>query len=214
MTAPVPWSALRPALVEFAPMLRRCGQLEPDGLARLVARGDELALFARLPFAVLAARTLPTTPPAGLDVTVRTAELLTWTDAAAEQAAPRRCDEHWRGGLPPSAGWQRVETVGDDVIRPLVRAGALALKDAARRGAHGGADPQVADALLDSIVLTATSGAARVEISLRMLSALTRMGFLARGSNAHLDLAGRWTRVAGAYGSIYAQAAGGLALSG
>jgi hypothetical protein len=29
------------------------------------------------------------------------------------------------------------------------------------------------------------------------------MGFLARGSAAHVDVAGRWTRVAAVYGSVF-----------
>ena len=33
------------------------------------------------------------------------------------------------------------------------------------------------------------------------------MGFLARGSHAHVDVCGRWTRVAATYGTVYAEAA-------
>jgi hypothetical protein len=47
-----------------------------------------------------------------------------------------------------------------------------------------------------------------VEITLRTLSALTRMGFLPRGSHAAIDVAGRWVRVAAAYGSVYAERPG------
>jgi hypothetical protein len=213
VSGPIPWGALRAPLVELAPMLRRCQQLDPNGLARLVARGDDLALFAWLPFGVLAARILPTCPPAGLDVTARAADLLDWAaaDPPAEQP-PARCDEAWRGGLPPLAGWQRVETVGDEVIRPLVRAGALALKDAARRAGTPEASAPVAGALLDSVVLTATSGTRRAEVTLRLLSSLTRLGFLARQSRAHVDATAAWIRVAGAYGSVYAQTGPSLRL--
>ena len=91
----------------------------------------------------------------------------------------------WRATVPPDTGWLRVEIVPDDVVRGLVRQGALTLKEAAEREGMPGAQPraEVADALLDSVVLTATKDADRVEVSLRSLSALVRMGFLARGSH-------------------------------
>jgi hypothetical protein len=121
-------------------------------------------------------------------------------------------DALWHWAIPPEAGWQRIETVPDTVLRPLVRTGALTLKELAEREGVPGAQPrqQTADALLDSVVLTAESdtGDARAEITLRALSALVRMGFLARGSSAHLDVAGRWTRLAAVYGSVFAERGG------
>jgi hypothetical protein len=41
-----------------------------------------------------------------------------------------------------------------------------------------------------------------------MVSALTRMGFLPRGSHAAVDIAGRWLRVAAEYGSVFAERGG------
>ena len=101
--------------------------------------------------------------------------------------------------MPPGAGWSRVDTVPDDVVRGLVRSGALALKEAAAREGVPTAQPraEVADALLDSVVLTVDGGGRHAEVTLRPLSALTRMGFLPRGSHAAVDVAGRWTRVVG-----------------
>ena len=66
----------------------------------------------------------------------------------------------------------------------------------------------MADALLDSVVLTVTGAGHTVEITLRTLSALTRLGFLPRDSHAAIDVAGRWIRVAAAYGSVYAERPG------
>ena len=73
-----------------------------------------------------------------------------------------------------------------------------------------GAQPraEVADALLDSVVLTVSNEAVAVGITLRTLSALTRLGFLPAGSHIAVDLAGRWIRVAAAYGSVYAERPG------
>jgi hypothetical protein len=73
-----------------------------------------------------------------------------------------------------------------------------------------GAQPraEVADALLDSVVLTVSAGDRSAPVTLRTLSAVTRLGFLPRGSYIAVDVAGRWIRVAAAYGSVYAERAG------
>jgi len=99
-----------------------------------------------------------------------------------------------------------------------VRTGALTLKEMAAREGVPGAQPRadVADVLLDTIVLTVTADddpSLTAEVTLRALSALTRMGFLARGSHANVDRSGRWVRVAASYGSVYLEGPGGLALA-
>jgi hypothetical protein len=202
----------RAELAELAPVLRRAVTLDPAGLARLRASADQLSVLVRLPFGVLVARTIGTTRPhAALDVTVRADQLLGWLDDE-QSPEPERHDSAWRAGLPPPRGWRRIDTVPDDVVRGLVRSGAQALKDAAAREGVPGAQPraEVADALLDSVVLTvsATDAAPGTPITLRLLSALTRMGFVPRGSHVAVDVAGRWTRVAAEYGSVYAERPG------
>jgi hypothetical protein len=147
-----------------------------------------------------------------LDVTLRAGDVVTWLEVDPGAARePERHDMWWRAGTPPTAGWRRIETVPDEVIRRLVRAGALALKDAAAREGVSGAQPraEVADALLDSVVLTATDdGGASAELTLRAVSALTRMGFLKRGGHAFVDVAGRWVRLVGEYGTVYLERPG------
>lgn len=203
---------LRAPLTELVPLLRRAADLDPACPARLRHDGEVTTLFARLPFGVLVSRALRTAPTDPLDVTVHAAELLRWAEQQGDPPAPRDAD--WRAALPPPAGWRRVDAVPDHVVRDLVRRGALALREAAEREGAPGAQPraEVADALLDAVVLTVTADGTtdRTEITLRTLSALTRMGFLARDSHANVDLAGRWTRVSGRYGSVYAEEPGGL----
>ena len=134
--------------------------------------------------------------------------------SVVDEPPPAR-DEMWRSGRPPSSGWRRIETVPDGVVRGLVRSGALALKEAAQREGVPGAQPraEVADALLDSVVITASDDDGRsAEVTLRALSALTRMGFLPRGGDTHIDVAGRWVRVVAQYGSVYLERPGGLVL--
>jgi hypothetical protein len=209
---------MRPgALVELAPMLRRAAALDKGSLARIVTGKATVTGLGRLPFDVLVGRTLPlpadTDRRAG-DYSVLAAELLAWIDGGDAPPAPRDAD--WRGGIPPTTGWKRVDTVPDEVVRRLVRSGALALKDAAVREGLPGAQPraEVAAALLDSVVLTVTgSHGEQVELTLRLISGITRMGFLPRGSHVAVDIAGRWLRIAARFGSGYAERLGlGLTL--
>lgn len=199
----------RDAVRDLAPVLERAVRLDPAGLVRVRLGERTASALVRLPFAVLVSRTVAGGRSETLDATVGAADLLAWLDGAG---TPPARDHEWRGGRPPERGWQRVDTVPDTVIRPLVRQGATALQDAAAREGVPGAQPraEVADALLDSIVLTVTEGALRAEVTLRMLSALTRMGFLRKDGHAHVDVAGRWVRVAGEFGSVFRELPGGL----
>lgn len=212
-------AADRGRLVELAPFVRRAVALDPRGVVRLRLDAETATVLARLPFDVLVSRTVQTAPVAPpRDVVVASAQLVAWLDSAestdtadgALAGAPPSRDADWRGGTPPSVGWRRIETVPDDVVRGLVRSGALAVQDAARREGVPGAQPraQLADALLDATVLTVSDGTRQTEVSLRVLSALTRMGFLPRGGAAHVDLCGRWLRVVGGHGTAYAQRPG------
>jgi len=206
----------RPALVELAPVLRRAADLDAGALARLRLGDGSATVLARLPFGVLVSRTVAGPPrTAPLDVTVGAADGLAWIEGTQPEAPASR-DVDWRGGVPPATGWTRIDHVPDDVIRRLVRSGALALKDAAEREGVPGAQPraEVADALLDSVVLTVSDDAgSAVEITLRTVSALTRMGFLPRGGTAAVDVLGRWTRLAAGYGSVLVERPGaGLGL--
>lgn len=205
----------RAALAELAPVLRRATGLDARSLARLKLTGEAAMVLVRLPFGVLVSRTVRTASSRAepLDVAVRAQAALAWLDDGA--AVPEPEDAAWRTGLPPDSGWRRLETVPDDVVRGLVRRGAVALTEAAEREGVPGAQPraEVADALLDSVVLTVSDEDGRsAEVTLRCLSAVTRMAFLPRGGRVHVDVAGRWVRVVAEYGSVYLERPGGLVL--
>jgi hypothetical protein len=206
----------RENLAELAPLLRRVITLDPAALTRLRSEGDRISALVRLPFGVLAARTVVSDEPMGtLDTTLSVRDVLGWLDGDRAEP-PEERNALWRSGLPPSSGWQRVDTVPDTDVRPLVRSGALTLKAAAEREGVPGAQPraEVSAALLDSVVLTVSGEGQDVPITLRTLSAVTRLGFLPRGSYVAVDVAGRWLRVAAAYGSVYAERPGlGLTLA-
>jgi hypothetical protein len=205
----------RGPLAELTPVLRRAVKLDPRGLARIRFGSASVSVHVRLPFGVLVSRTVETPArDAALDVAVLAADALAWLDGALVDP-PEARDAEWRTGLPPGAGWRRVEVVPDEVVRGLVRSGALTLKAAAEREGVPGGQPraEVADALLDSTVLTVSDDAgASADVTLRALSALTRMGFLPRGGETAVDVAGRWVRVVGEYGTVYLERPGGLVL--
>lgn len=203
-----------PELAGLAPLARRVAALDPNGLLRIRLDGTTVAGYARLPFAVLVGRTLRAArhmPP--LDCVVRAGDLPSWLAGAVDEVPARR-DVEWRGALPPSHGWQRVERVPDAVVRDIVGKGAATFREAARREgvqpSRHGAQPRsdVVEALLDSVVLTAVEGNLRVEVTLRTVSALTRMGFVPAGSHVAVDVCGRWSRAAAEYGSVYVERPG------
>lgn len=204
------------ALADLAPVLRRAVSLDPRSLARLRLRDRLATALVRLPFDVLVARTIeaPSRTDA-LDVAVGAADALAWLDGERPEP-PKARDAQWRTGLPPDSGWMSLDTVPDEVVRPLVRSGAVALEEAAQREGVPGAQPraEVADVLLDATVLTVDDDAGHTaEVSLRTLSALTRMGFLPRGGRIRVDVAGRWVRVVAEYGTVYLERPGsGLTL--
>jgi hypothetical protein len=205
----------RAGLTELVPALRRAVRLDERALARLRLGPRTATVLVRLPFGVLVSRTVRTSdrPDAvqgSVDVTVRAADALAWFDDPAA-ATPAARDAEWRVGRPPDTGWQRIDSVPEDVVRGLVRQGALALEGAAVREGVPGAQPRatVADALLDATVLTLRGDdGPTAEVTLRALSALVRMGFLPRGGEIHVDVAGRWIRVVAGYGTVYLERAG------
>jgi len=201
-------------LTGLMPLARRVAALDPNGVLRIRLDAGSAAGYARLPFGVLVGRTVRVTW-AGLpvDCVVRAGDLVGWLDGRTDEP-PLRRDLEWRGALPPVTGWRRVERVPDTVVRDVVRKGAATFREAAEREGvqlgRRGVQPraEVADALLDSVVLTAVDGTARAEVTLRTVSALTRMGFLPDGSHVAIDVCGRWSRVAAEFGSVYVERPG------
>jgi hypothetical protein len=173
------------AWAELTPLVRRAAALDQDTMVRLTGSGGVLTVWVALPFDVLASRTVPA--PAGsadVDLAAAAGQTLSWLDGVRAEP-PVRLDLHWRGTLPPRQGWRRLDVVPDSAIRDVVRAGAREIKSL------GGTAPR-----------------AEAKITLRVAAALTRMGFLPRESQAGVDIVGRWIRLAGGYGAVYAEQPG------
>jgi len=181
-------------LADFVPLAERAVSVDAGSLIRFRATEQALAGFVRLPYDVLAGRTLAAEPSAAFDITVSAADFLGWVERSGPVPAGR--DAHWLSALPPRTGWRRVDLVPDSVVRDLVRSGAEL--------AAGTTSRQSQESLLASVVLTAADGALpEVRVRLGALTALTRMGFLPRDGRAAIDTAPGWIRIAAAYGSTY-----------
>jgi hypothetical protein len=172
----------------------------------------------RLPFGVLVSRTVSAAAEP-VDVTVGAADLLASLEPSPPEPGsvgepvgwPRPRDVEWRAALPPATGWLRLDSVPGDVVRALVRAGRDAL-----RAVPAGAVATAGESLLDHESLTVSGAGQTAVLPLRMLSALTRMGFLGGDPAADVVVVsaagGGWHRLAGAYGSAYQHIAPGLSL--
>jgi hypothetical protein len=212
---------------DLGSFLSRVVTLDAATLVRLRADGGRVTAYVRLPFGVLVSRTVDgDAEPA--DVTVAVADLLAAVDpspgrsvpAEASPAAPAapaaaapwptRRDLQWRAALPPGAGWQRLDQVPGDVLRALVRAGREAL-----RAVPAGAPASAGESLLDHESLTVSGAGRTAVLPLRVIGALTRMGFLGDGGSdaVVVSASGGWVRLAGPYGSAYHHETSGLGLS-
>ncbi|MBI1759399.1 MAG: hypothetical protein HYR62_09270 [Actinobacteria bacterium] len=197
--------------LDLAAFCGRLARLDPGSLVRLTAVGDRLTGYARLPWQVLVSRTVHRVPAAGVDVTVvdvtvAVADML----AATGTPAPLRLgpgavrDGEWRGTLPPTAGWRRIEVVPVPAIDGAVRA-AVATYD----GARGRPDADVVAAtVLDHAALTASDGQVSVVLPMGALYAAQRMAFLGPDPSGSavacaVSRSGPWARLAAPYGSVY-----------
>ncbi len=189
--------------------LSRISRLDDAAVVRLRRAGPTVALWSWLPLEVLVTRRIGgQIEPA--DRTVAAADLLARLDSEPGQVAlPSARDDQWRGALPGSAGWRRIEDVPSADLLALVATGADAFRAAALS-----ADPgRVGEALLDHESLTVSDGDTTVAVPLRVLQALARMGFLRPDGDVVVAASPAWLRCDAAYGSAYRRRTGGLSLS-
>jgi hypothetical protein len=195
---------------DLASFLGRAVGLDPAAVVRLRGSGDRVTAFVRLPFGVLVSRTVSgSAEPA--DVTVSAGELMAALDRAEPVEWPARRDVEFRAALPPAGGWVLLDSVPGDVVRALVRAGRDAL-----RAVPAGSAAAAGESLLDHESLTVSGAGRTAVLPLRVLSALTRMGFLGGGPAADavvVSAAGGWIRLAAPFGSAYQRTNPGLGLT-
>jgi hypothetical protein len=189
--------------------LARLTRLDPGAAVRLRGSGGRTALWARLPWEVLVTREVAGRGPD--DATVSAAELLAVLAEGGERLPALR-DAQWRWPLPPAAS-ETVETVSAAELTRLAAAAAGTLREVSSGGLAGRTVGQRAlrDALLDHVALVVTpAGGGPVEISQRLVQAISRMGFLGPagvdGAEARIRVAGRWVGISAPYGVAWLQA--------
>ena len=189
--------------------LARLTRLDPAAPVRLRGSSGRTALWARLPWDVLVTREVAGRGPD--DATVSAAELLAVLAQGGDRLPSRR-DALWRWPLPPAAS-EAIESVAGAELNGLAEAAAGTLREVAAGGLAGRSVGQraVRDALLDHVALTVTrSGGEPVEVSQRLVQAVSRMGFLGPAGadvpDTRVRVAGRWVGLSAPYGVAWLQA--------
>jgi hypothetical protein len=193
--------------------LARLTRLDPAAPVRLRASGGRTALWARLPWDVLVTRFVDGVGPH--DATVSATELLSVLSAGGS-ALPALRDEQWRWPLPPPSALT-LESVSTAELARLAAAAAGTLREVAGGALGDRAIGQraVRDALLDHVALTVTPSAGDpVEVSQRLVQAVSRMGFLGPAGvdtpETRVRTAGRWVGLSAPYGVAWLQKVGKL----
>ncbi len=177
----------------------RVSRWDTAGPIRMRADGEMVRMFATTPFDALVSRTVS----AGLqprDVTVHAGNLLAGLAVSRDTEVDPGpvIDAAWRSQLPPVGGWVRVDDVPAPVLADLAEQGVSAAKD--NPGPAGGASTS----LLDSEVLTAAGAGMRVTVPLRMLFALSGMGFAPTGDGevVRISATDSWVRLDARFGAV------------
>jgi hypothetical protein len=190
--------------------LARLTRLDRSILVRLrsTPSGEHTALWALLPWGVLVTRKVAGPGPG--DATVLAADLLAALAGEGPQLPTRR-DADWRWALPPDRSIA-VETVAAAELSRLAEAAAVTLREVTAGGLAGRAVGQraVRDALLDHVALVVTRDEGEpVEVSQRLVQAVSRMGFLGPADQdtpaTRVCMAGRWVGLSAPYGVAWLQ---------
>ena len=177
----------------------RVARWDPAGLIRLRVDGDQVRMWAGTPFDSLVTRAIRgrLTPN---DVTVHAGNLLSGLAIGLDQDVDPgpSVDAAWRSQLPPAGGWVQVDEVPAAVLAALAEEGATGARD--RPGPAGAAST----ALLDTEVLTVSGAGMKVVVSLRMVFALSGMGFAPATPDevVRVSATDSWARIDARYGAV------------
>lgn len=177
----------------------RVARWDPAGPVRLRLDGAAVRMFATTPFDALVSRTV-----AGRleprDVTVHAGNLLAGLAvSAADEVDPGPVvDASWRSQLPPPGGWVLVDEIPAQLLAELADQGVNQARD--NPGPAGGAST----ALLDSEVLNVSGAGMNVTVPLRMVFALSGMGFAPStpGEVVRISATDSWVRIDARFGAV------------
>ncbi|WP_106848367.1 hypothetical protein [Blastococcus sp. Marseille-P5729] len=195
--------AARTDLLTFS---SRVARLAPDGLIRLKNERDRTTAWA-LAVGVLVRRDFGANLEGADDVTVSAKALADAVDRSVSSSEvvdlPEAMDAAWRASLPPSTDWtHREDLPATEILQTLDLAGSqLKALDDTQIAAAG-------DAMLSqTIAMVDRDSVEPVEIPMRMLVAMSRLGFLseAGGENDTIRVAtnGRWIVAATRLGAAF-----------
>jgi len=177
----------------------RVARWDPAGPVRLKADAGLVRMFATTPFDTLVSRTI-----AGhlepRDITVHAGNLLSGlaVGRAAAVDPGQVVDASWRSQLPPQGGWVAVDEIPAELVADLADQGVTMAR--ASPGPAGGAST----ALLDSEVLSVSGAGMSVAVPLRMLFALSGMGFAPStlGEKVRVSATDSWLRIDARFGAV------------
>lgn len=189
----------RTARDDTAAFAGRAARWDNKGPVRLRQDGDLVRLWATTPFDTLVTRAVTgRIDPA--DVTVHAGNLVAATAVGTTDTVDpgRPVDAQWREQLPPTIGWVEVDRIPADLIGRLADDGVATAR--ANPGPTGGAPT----ALLDSEVMTVRGAGMNVVITMRVLFALSGMGFAppTPGEQIRIAATDAWLRVDARFGSV------------
>lgn len=204
MTTLVP--ASHPARTDLLTFASRVTRLAPDGLIRLKHERDRTTAWA-LAVGVLVRRDFGARLEGAGDITVSAKGLADAVDRSVSSSQvvqlPESMDAAWRASLPPATGWtHREDLPTTEILQTLDLAGSqLKALDDTQLAAAG-------DAMLSqTIAMVDRDGIDPVEIPMRMLVAMSRLGFMteARGDNDTIRVAthGNWVVAATRLGAAF-----------
>ena len=168
--------------------------------------GEHVEVWGRTGFGVLAVRVLTATvAPESLVCSAATVLDSLRDDPAGDGQQEGgyvdvgfALDSAWRGALPPATGFVHVDDVPAQALRAVAARGVEV-----GRETGGPAGPPAS--LLDSEVVSVSTGETTVPISLRTAFALEAMGFAADGADepVRISASATWVRVDARFGSLY-----------
>lgn len=208
------------ALVDVGAYLARLVRLDPKGVVRVRREsGGHLTLWAT-PLGLLTRRDVYAELDGTTDTTMLATELLARVEPAHDTAAarvdlPAARDAAWRASLPPTSGWELVDTVPGTELRRLAKQAADTVWATSNPTVSG-------EALLEHpVLLVRRSGAAddqpasatpvaglgesagdEVQITQRIVQVATRMGFVT-DDDVRVATCGPWLVLAARNGAVY-----------
>jgi hypothetical protein len=166
----------------------RVAQLDPAALVRLAGRGDRVDLWARAGFGVVASTSVAgRIEPDPLTVYATNLVAALAVSRADEVDGGADAGDQWHTQLPPSDGWSAIgELAITDIVRKVRSAKAVAERAVQidRVGElRAKTKATVPPAVLDQSLITVPARTGLVPISMRMLFALSGMGFADAGTD-------------------------------